>query len=109
MVTYDFYKNVYLGSAITEPAFPGAIARAGEWLDKLERTCTVTDCGPNSRAMAVCAVAEAMDTFSRRQQVSRASIGGVTVEYADDSDKKLSRQLLQTAGIFLDIYRGVGK
>lgn len=108
MITYEFYKDTYLGTQLSENRFAQAVARAEQWLQKLERTCTVTDCGPNSRAMAVCAVAEAMDTFFKRQQVSRASIGGVTVEYADDSDKKLSRQLLQAAGVFLDIYRGVG-
>lgn len=107
MITYEFYKDTYLGTQLSESRFPQAIARAEQWLQKLERTCRVSACGPNSRAMAVCALAEAMDTFSKRQQVSRASIGGVTVEYADDSEKRQNGQLLQTAKVFLDVYRGV--
>ncbi len=105
MVTYDFYKNDYLGSQIPESAFPAAIARAEDWLSKLERTCFVAPCGPDSRAMAVCAVAETMELFRKRQQITQASIGGVSVRYEDS--KSLQRQLMNNAGVYLDICRGV--
>ena len=106
MVTYDFYKNVYLGSVIPETAFAAAVARAEEWIAKVERTCSVTPCGPDSRAMAVCAVAEAMAANKKRQQVSQATIGGVSIRYEDSA--RLESQLLKTLGVYMDICRGVG-
>lgn len=108
MVTYDFYQNTYLGSALTEAVFKQAAARAEQWLSKLEQTCSVAPYGPDSRAMAVCAVAETMEVFRKRQMIAQASIGGVSVRYEADTDRKLQRQLLQNAGVYLDIYRGVG-
>lgn len=108
MVTYDFYQNTYLGSALTEVAFKQAAARAEQWLSKLERSCSVAPCGPDSRAMAVCAVAETLERFRNRQMITQTSIGGVSVRYEQDTDKKLQHQLLQNAGVYLDIYRGVG-
>lgn len=108
MVTYDFYKNTYLGSALFEDAFRQAAARAEDWIAKLERTCRVKPYGTDSRAMAVCAVAETMETFAGRQMIKSQSIGGVSVSYDTGSDGKLQRQLLQNAGVYLDIYRGVG-
>lgn len=106
MATYDFYKNVYLGNVLSETAFPGAIARAGEWLAKVERTCRVSDYGPDSRAMALCAVAETMEHARKRNQVSQTSVGGVSIRYEDS--KSLQRQLFANAGVYLDICRGVG-
>ena len=106
MVTYDFYKNVYLGSVIPETAFAPAVARAEEWISKAERTYALTPCGPDSRAMAVCAVAEAMTTYKKRQQVSQATIGGVSVRYEDSA--RVEKQLLKTLGVYMDICRGVG-
>ena len=106
MVTYDFYKNIYLGSALSETAFGEAAARAQDWIAKLERTCQVAPYGPDSRAMAVCAVAETMEVFGRRPFVSQASVGGVSVRYETDP-RLLERQLYRNAGVYLDIRRGV--
>ena len=57
--------------------------------------------------MAVCAVAETMELQRKQRHISQASIGGVSVRY-EQSDGKLQKQLLQNAGVYLDIYRGVG-
>ena len=108
MVSYDFYQNTYLGSALSEAAFASFAARAEDYLAKLERTCSVKPYGQDSRAMAVCAVAETLAVFGSRQGVKSQSIGGVSVSYEGDAEKKLQRQLLQNAGVYLDIYRGVG-
>ncbi len=108
MVTYEFYKDTYLGSALSETAFRQAAARAEHWLSMLERRCYVSASGPDSRALAVCALAEVMDRARDREQVKSASIGGVSVSFADDSHKKLQQRLLQAAGVYLDICRGVG-
>ena len=105
MVTYDFYKNDYLGSQIPENAFPAAIARAEDWISKVARTCAVAPCGPDSRAMAVCAVAEAMAEDQKRRQVAQASVGGVSIRY--ENSGSLERKLYQVAGVYLDICRGV--
>lgn len=106
MVTYDFYKNIYLGSTLSETAFGEAAVRAEDWITKLERTCQVAPYGPDSRAMAVCAVAETMEVFNRRRFVSQASVGGVSVRY-ESNVRQLERQLYQNAGVYLDIRRGV--
>lgn len=106
MVTYDFYKNDYLGSALTEAVFPRAAARAEEWLQKLERTARVEPCGPDSRAMAVCAVAETMEAFRRRRFIASTTVGGVSVRY-EGGERQLQRQLLQNAGTYLTVRRGV--
>jgi hypothetical protein len=106
MVSYDFYQNTYLGSALSETAFPAAAARAEEWLCQLERSCCVAPHGADSRAMAVCAVAEALAAFRKTERIAQTSIGGVSVRY--EHSGQLQRALLQTAGIYLDIYRGVG-
>lgn len=107
MVTYDFYQNTYLGSALSEVAFKQAAARAEQWLTKLERSCHITSHGPDSYSLAVCAVAEVMDTLRKSRTVKSQSIGGVSITYADDSCQRLERQLIKTAEIYLDICRGV--
>ena len=107
MVSYDFYQNTYLGSAISEHAFPELIARAEAWLAKLEGTCQVKAYGPDSRAMAVCAAAEALLAWQKRGDIVQTTVGGVTVRY-EKSGHSLQRQLLENAGIYLKICRGVG-
>ena len=105
MVTYDFYKNTYLGSALTETAFPRAAARAEAWLHKVERTCRVEQDGPDSRRLALCALAEAMEAQERRRNIASTTVGGVSVRY--EGSRAGSRQLLETAGTYLTIRRGV--
>ena len=106
MVTYDFYENEYRGCHLTKETFPVMMARAEDWLKMLERTCSVTCYGPDSRAMALCSVAETMWVYDRRREVSEASVGSVRVRYRT-SERSLQRQLLQNAGTFLEIHRGV--
>ena len=101
MVTYDFYKNTYLGTALSEAAFPQALARANAWLESIERVCRVDCPGPDSRAMALCAVAETMAAWEKRQFVA-----STTVRY-EAGQNRLQKQLLQNAGIFVTIRRGV--
>ena len=105
MVTYDFYRDIYLGSALSEEAFPQAAARAEAWIQKLERTCQVEAVGQDSRELAVCAVAETLSRSARQQNVAQTTVGGVSVRY--EGNQKLQRQLLQNASVFLDIRRGV--
>ena len=105
MVDYDFYVHTYLGSTVPEKAFPGCAARAEAVLAGYERCCKVNCPGPDSRAMAVCAMAEAVYEQAKSEGLSAATAGSVTVRYR--SDRSLSRELYRRAGIYLDILRGV--
>jgi len=105
MVEYDFYINTYLGSVIPDKAFPGLIRRAEGYLQRLEKVCRVECPGADSRAMALCAMAEELFRYEKSRGVSYSSVGNVTVRY--DSREPLGRLLQRCAGVYLDIYRGV--
>ena len=107
MVTYDFYINTYLGSAIDEKSFPAAAARAAAVLEGYERCCRVRCSGHDSRGMAICAMAEAIHQYGASRFVDSASVGSVSVRYNSRGGRELERELLRRAGIYLDIYRGV--
>lgn len=115
MVTYDFYKNTYLGSSITGQEWPALSARAQDQLDRYKRTYTVIAPGKDSEAMAVCAMADVVAVIAAAQSgtgaVTSASIGSVSVSYGDASSLDLSRkgqarELYSAACRYLDIYRG---
>ena len=106
MVSYDFYQNTYLGSALSEAAFTSLAVRAESWLSMLERKCYVESSGHDTRAMAVCALAETLASQGKAG-IKSQSVGGVSVTYLDDADARLQRKLLQVAGVYLDICRGV--
>ena len=107
MVTYQFYKDVYLGDLIREENFPQMLRRAEEWLGKIERCCRVVPYGPDSRKMALCAIAETMAAWCKKRDIEAASVGEVTVRY-QKNDIPLQRQLLQNVSGYLEISRGLG-
>jgi hypothetical protein len=109
MVEYDFYANIYLGSAIPEKAFPGMAARARDALVRLENIYKVVSAGEESRNMAICAMAEAIFEARRHSGLRSANVGSVRVQYEDGSGKALQRELYRRAATYLDIYRGVGQ
>lgn len=102
MVDYGFYRDTYLGSSIPQSRFPQLAARAAEELQRLKRICRVEG-GEDAQAMAVCAMAEALNTPD--PGVRSATIGGVSVSYGQ---RDLRRTLYEKAGVYLDIYRGCG-
>ena len=102
VIDYDFYVNSYLGTAIPEKAFPGLAARALDALQAMRRRYQVKDGDEISEKMALCAMAEAI--HQHRPGVASASVGSVSVRYAGGS---LQRLLLERAGVYLDIYRGL--
>lgn len=118
MVKYDFYKETYHGSSITECEWDVFAARAQDQLNKYKRIYTVTAPEENSEAMAVCAMAEALAYFTAAQNgmgaVASASIGSVSVSYGssgnavDISPKAQERELYRCACRYLQISRGVG-
>lgn len=107
MVDYDFYVNTYLGSAIPEPAFPAAAARAAAVLEGYERRYRVESPGPDSRALALCAMAEVIHSYGNSRFVESATVGSVSVRYGNAGAGQLERELYQKAGIYLEIQRGV--
>ena len=115
MVTYDFYRDTYLGSSITEQEWPAFAARAQDQLNRYKRIYTVVAPGESSEAMAVCAIAEVIASISTAQSgagaVTSASIGSVSVSYGgvstlDLSPKGQAREMYDAARRYLDIYRG---
>ena len=105
MIDYDFYVNSYLGSAIPEKSFSGVAARAADALAALRRRYRVMAADEVSEKMALCAMAELLYGLSgRKAGVTAATVGGVSVRY--ENSAAVERQLLQRAGIYLDIYRG---
>ena len=107
MVDYDFYINTYLGSAIPEKNFPAAAARAAAVREGYERRCRVQCPGPDSRRMALCAMAEVIYSYGTSRFVDSATVGSVSVRYNSRGGVALEKELRQKAGIYLDILRGV--
>ena len=102
MPDFTFYREVYLGSAIEEKAFPRLAARAAEFLERLKKSFRVEG-GEQAQAMAICAMAEVL-LNRRKPGVRAATVGGVSVQYGEGSTEL---ELYRAAQIYLDIYRGV--
>lgn len=117
VVAFDFYKETYVGSSITEEEWPIFSARAQDQLNKYKRIYTVVAPEDNSEAMAVCAMADALIFFVNAQNgtdaITSASIGSVSVSYEnaaskiDLSPKAQEKEMYRCARTYLDIYRGV--
>lgn len=124
MVAFDFYKDTYAGSSISEGEWPLYEKRAAEKLAYYRRIYTVTAPEANAEAMAICAMADALAYFTAAMNgagvgvVTAASIGSVSVTYGgsygsaasslDLSAKGQEKELLRCAKLYLDVYRGVG-
>lgn len=107
MPDYGFYRDVFLGTAIPQTAFPGLVARAAGWLRQLENSCRVVAYGEESRKLALCAAAETLYFHGGKQGVAQTSVGGVTVRY-EQGGVPLQRLLLDAVSGYLEVYRGVG-
>lgn len=107
MVTFEFYQNSYLGSAIPESAFSGVAARAEAALAKIKRIYLVREAGKISESLAICAMAEELYRNSQRDRdVLQNTVGAVSVRYKENKES-VSKALLRMASVYLDIYRGV--
>lgn len=118
MPDYSFYLTEYMGDSIPAEQFPRLAKRAREQLSRYKRTYTVTAPEKTAEGCAVCAMADALYYFECAQNgegcaVSSASIGSVSVSYAngssvDVSPKAQEAELYRCACLYLDIYRGCG-
>lgn len=106
MADYDFYRNVYLGTRIPEKAFPEMEAKAQRALNRFRRVFQMTPAGEAEIKLALCAMAETFYEIRRRGGVKSSRVGNVSVQY-DGNGRSLAASLLESAGIYLDFYRGV--
>lgn len=107
MITYEFYKDRYLGDKITETAFPQAAARAETYVNFLERQYQVCCPVADSRQMALCAAAEVFAQSGYAHNVSASAVGDVSVHYFVDGGTALKQQLYRAVAQYLQIRRGV--
>lgn len=121
MVDYDFYKNKYLGGAISSGDWDQYEARAAAQLARYKRIYTVTSPkdSPNAESMAVCAMAEQLQSFDliangEGGAVQSVSVGSVSTSYGsvgaqavDVTPSGQAKALYRTACLYLDIYLGV--
>ena len=120
MVAYEFYKGRYHGGIISFNDWAAYEARAAAQLTRYKRIYTVAVPDEDSESMAVCAMAEALQSFDliangEGGAVQSASIGSVSVSYGsagtqavDISPKGQAKELYRCACLYLDIYRGGG-
>ena len=107
MTSYEFYVNSYMGTEIPEKVFDALAARAGEALNRLMRIYRVEGTAVE-HAMAICAMAEVLHRWQNRSAgVKAESVGNTSVQYADEAERKLDRELYRKASVYLDLYRGV--
>ena len=110
MADFGFYTQAFLGNRLSEKGFAQLAKQADAVLRQLERRFRVTG-DAVSRDMAVCAMAEVLhDHAGRRGGVTAETVGSVSRRFSEglDPDAALNRALYRTAGIWLDIERGIG-
>ena len=107
MVDYEYYVNCYLGTLIPQKEFSALAGRAQAYLNRLCRVYQV-EADKESKAMALCAMAEELYRGASREGLSGASIGSVSVQYRLSDRETEHRRLYRAASVYLDIYRGKG-
>jgi hypothetical protein len=117
-VDFTYYEDTYLGTAITEAAFPQLALRASAVIDSLtfQQAADQTDEDViDSIKMATCAVAETMQTINDDGEVGgikSESVGSHSVTYADNAEtmKSISQKYSDSAATYLIstnlMYRG---
>lgn len=113
---YDFYRNTYRGDSIPAEEFPRLALRAEAQLERYRRDYVVTAPAPDSEAMAVCAMADALCYFEAAQSggmVTAASVGSVSGTFRDPgqdlSPRAQEKELYRCARLYLDICRGCSR
>ena len=113
---HDFYRNTYRGDSIPAEEFPRLALRAEAQLERYRRDYIVTAPAPDSEAMAICAMADALYYFETAQNggtVASVTVGSVSSACRDPgqdlSPRSQARELYRCARLYLDIYRGCGR
>jgi hypothetical protein len=109
MADYSFYTDVYMGCELGQKDFSALAARAEELLDRFLLRYRGEVSGPESRSMAICAMAEVLRHYKNRDGLAQATVGGVSVRYSDGSQARMKRELYDRASIYVDFHRGLGQ
>lgn len=114
---YEFYRNVYQGTAIEEEEFPELLARAKDQLALYRRSYRI-EANHQEEMMALCAMAEVIGYFEAAQNgeggLRYASVGTVSISgkgiYSaiDINPTAQAKQIYKAAERYLRIYRGCG-
>ena len=121
MVDYEFYLSKFHGGSISYEDWPQYEARAAAQLVRYKRIYTVTAAEetPDAEKLAVCAMAEQLQSFDliangEGGAVQSVSVGSVSTSYGsvgaqavDVTPSGQAKALYRTACLYLDIYRGV--
>lgn len=119
-LTYDFYKNDYLGNAIAEENFPRLARRAWSFLLYYTRNRVNSFSDSEAVLMAACSMAEQFQIIERAQAASAGengemqsqSVGAYSVSYRSGAEvsaaarvrlAELAKQYLSNTGL---LYRG---
>jgi len=115
---YDCYSDTYLGTAITEAAFPALALRASAIIDVLtfQQAAEQTDADiVDLIKMATCAVADQMKSVSDSGDmggIKSESVGSHSVTYAENNEsmKSIGQKYSDAAALYLIstnlMYRG---
>ena len=121
---YEFYRDVYLGSLLTEENFPKYALRADAYLDLLTTGHYQSDCLPAGAVeavrMAECAIAELCLNLEQAELQSDAAwkvlgekVGNHSVTYRNNAEiaMQTERQIRNAAAQYLLrwglLYRGI--
>ena len=121
---YEYYRDTYLGSLLTEENFPKYALRADSYLDLLTTGRYRYDCLPAGAAeavrMAECAIAELCLNLEQAELQSDAAwkvqgekVGNHSVTYRNNAEiaEQTERQIRKTAARYLLrwglLYRGM--
>lgn len=102
---FEYYKDIYLGSLISENEFPYYAQCAGRWLENII-TVPEFEIGENIK-MASCAVCEAIKKFENRSDIESEANDGYSIKYRG---KSLEQQVYGAVRLYIDssmIYRGL--
>ena len=122
--SYDYYRDVYLGTLLTEENFPKYALRADSYLDSLTTGRYANDCLPAGAAeavrMAECAIADLCLTLEQAEMQSDAAwkvqgekVGNHSVTYRNNAEiaaqteaqiRKIAVRYLARHGL---LYRGI--
>lgn len=99
---YEYYKNTYLGNAISEAEFPRLSLRASSFLDYYTQGRAAKNADLDALKMACCAVAEQYQAIDAAQALATKSL---TAALSDSSGELQS----QTVGSWSKSYRSGGE
>lgn len=82
---YDFYRNEYIGNAISEDGFPRMAARASRYIDYLTQDRAEDNTNLKAVKLCCCALAEQYQLIDAAQRASADSLSEDYVELKSES------------------------